>query len=441
MKLDPHLPQLPTIGELLEHPRVKGVVERINRSTLAQRATGFLDELRASLVERAGNFEVPSVTQLAERLARRLLGEPVAARPVINATGIVVGDPQLMPPLADAAVQAMMQTASEYHGVGEALRHSAEEMLRELTGAEAALITGSFDAALTLVLSAVANNKEFLVCGVSEELTDGIEWPWFAARAGAVYKRHSMQTPTDIAKSKVAAIVRAPEAPHSTSLKELISSDGGTCLIDAAPLAGLHNPSLYGFDSIETLGDRLTAGADIVVANGAGLLGGPSCGIIVGKTEYIKSAAGHPLASLVSLDACSTAALHATLLSYKNDRDLSFAFTIPLWQLLSAPRANGKQRAERLAPLMAAIPGVARAEACETHSPWRKGVSGTAQAPSWAIAVWPKIVSASALLDNLQRQPYPVAARIAGDAVQLDLRAVYPRWDQQLVAAVEHSLA
>src|SRR5688572_6326640 len=103
MKLDPHLPQLPSLGELLEHPRVKGVVARINRSTLAHRATGFLEELRHSLADRAGRIEAPSVSQIAERLARRLLGEPPAGGPIINATGVVVGDPEFTPPLADRA--------------------------------------------------------------------------------------------------------------------------------------------------------------------------------------------------------------------------------------------------------------------------------------------------------------------------------------------------
>src|SRR5688572_12738157 len=122
MKLDPHLPQLPSIGELLEHPRVKGVVARINGSTLAHRAAGFLEELKSSLTERAGRVEMPSVTQMAERLARRLLGEPLSSGPVINATGIVVGDPDLTPPLADAAVHAMTQLAGEYHRRGAELQ-------------------------------------------------------------------------------------------------------------------------------------------------------------------------------------------------------------------------------------------------------------------------------------------------------------------------------
>src|SRR5690348_12875030 len=113
MKFEPHLPQLPSLSELLEHPRVKGAVERVNRSTVAQRATGFLDELRATVADRAGRIEVPSVGHLAERLVRRLLGEPAGGGLAINATGVVIGAGDLAPPLADSAAHAMLQLAGE----------------------------------------------------------------------------------------------------------------------------------------------------------------------------------------------------------------------------------------------------------------------------------------------------------------------------------------
>src|SRR5687767_11613771 len=82
----------------------------------------------------------------------------------------------------------------------------------------------------------------------------------------------------------------------------------------------------------------------------------------------------------------AAAGLHATLSAYRDDSDHRVAFAIPVWQLLSAPRDNLKQRAERLAPLMAEAPAIASAEAREAPSAWRSdGV--TKPAPSWTIAV------------------------------------------------------
>jgi seryl-tRNA(Sec) selenium transferase len=370
MKFEPHLPQLPSLGELLEHPRVKGVVTRINRSTLAHRAAGFLDELRSSLVERAGKIEIPPVGQIAERLARRLLGEPISAGPIINATGVVIGDPALVPPLADAAVHAMAQVASEYHGSSAHLDAACSELLCELCGAEAALVASSFDGAMAL----------------------------------------------------------------------LTANKGQACSVDATPLAGLINPGQYGFESFDTVSDRLAAGAYVVIADGAGLLGGPSCGIMIGKPAFIEAAAQHSLAPLVTASSVTLAGLHATLSAYKNNKE-SVPYTIPVWQLLSAPPANWKQRAERLAPLIAAIAGVASAEPREAQSAWRAGSGGDSQAASWAIDVRPNKIDAAALAQRLEHQPTSVKATVVEDAVRLDLRGVFPRWDQQLVSAVEKALS
>jgi L-seryl-tRNA(Ser) seleniumtransferase len=441
MKLDPHLPRLPSIGELLEHPHVKGMFARINRSTLAHRAAGLLEELRSSVTVRKGRIDLPSVTHLAERLARRLMGEPSVRGPMINATGIVVGDPAFAPPLADAAVNAMMQAASEFYSGEAAIRDDIARHLVALTGAEAAHVVGSFDAALTLVLSVAAGNRELLVCG-GNETTSAIDWRWQAARSGALLRSCAA---SDLAlrealgaKPKTAAIVRSPHAEAAIGLADIatIAQQRDACVIDAAPLAGLLNPKAYGYQSLQTLRDRLEAGADIVVADSAGLIGGPAAGLILGKGRFVQAAVEHPLTPLFSVHAILAAGLHATLAAYRDDSDHGVVFAIPVWQLLTAPRDNLKQRAERLAPLMAEIPTIASAEAGEAPSAWRAD-DATTHAPSWAIAVRPKSGDIASIIERLHHGVPPLAGRVVDGAVFFDLRSVFPRWDQQLVAALE----
>ncbi len=441
MKLEPHLPQLPTIGELLEHPRVKSVVARINGSTLAHRATGFLEELRSSLVERAGRVEIPSVAQLAERLARRLMGEPLSNGPVINATGIVIGAPDLVPPLAEVAVHAMIQIASDYHGRGSHARHAAELELCNLSGAEAALILSSFDAALGVVLSTAAANREILVSTRANAEVAAIDWPRLTARYGAVLRTSA----GDVASLSAAvgagpgfsALLRSPDDEGLSSTNEVanVAKSCGAIFIDVATQAGVLNPQTYGLHSFETLGERIAAGADLVIADGAGLIGGPACGVIVGKRKLVEAAAAHYLASIAAIDAASAAALHSTLAAYRGDHDGSAAFTIPVWQLLSTPLGNLQQRAERLAALMAASAGIASAEAREADTPWRQTGELSVVGKTWVIAVRPKSGDANSLLVRLRQPPHPVAATAVEGAVHVDLRSIFPRWDQQLVAA------
>ena len=170
MKLEPHLPALPSLGELLEHPRVKGLVERINRSTLAQRASGFLEEIRGSLAERAGRFEPPSVSVLAERLRNRLLGDRPHSGLVINATGLAVGGAELALLLVDDALHTIVQVAGEYHTTASPRLDAVRELLRSLTGAEAAHVTGSYQAA-TMLASGVHSQSN---CRVDAEPLSGL---------------------------------------------------------------------------------------------------------------------------------------------------------------------------------------------------------------------------------------------------------------------------
>ena len=82
-KPDSPLSKLPSISDLMKHPRVQGVVERINQTTLAHRTSGFLDEMQTYFRQRAGNvpslsvpsLSVPSLGELAERFAHYLLRE------------------------------------------------------------------------------------------------------------------------------------------------------------------------------------------------------------------------------------------------------------------------------------------------------------------------------------------------------------------------------
>jgi L-seryl-tRNA(Ser) seleniumtransferase len=443
MKLEPRLPQLPSLGELLEHPRVKVLVERVNRSTLAQRAGGFLEEMRASLAERAGRVEMPSLTHLAERLARRLLGEPAAGGPVINATGLVLGDESLAAPLAEPALHAMIQLAGEYHRRDASRRQAAERGLSELVGGEAAFLTSTFEGAVTIAAAATAGGRELVVVG-DAGAAGPIDWRWIAARSGAVLQQSS-PTPSPSFEGLgrgAAAVVRSPEADDAESGDELAllaaqAKAIGACLIDIAPVAGTINPQDHGYQSVATIGERLAAGAHLVVTDGAGLLGGPACGVVIGGREIVDNIAKHPLAALQTVDPLTIATLEAVLRIYRESDAAPPVFQLPAWQLLSTPLGNLEQRAARVSALMGESSEIASAQAQAVESPWRRWGARQWTAKSWVVELKPAGGDAAALAELLARGPYSIVSRQSDGAVLLDLRTVFPRWDQQLLAAVD----
>jgi len=360
--MKPELPKLPSVAELLQHPTLQTVVQRVNQSTIAQRTTGFLDELKQNLRNRSEPGIVPTISQLAERLASRLLGKTRQASPVINATGVVLGDAWSTLPLAETVIHQILCVAGEYQVDGKAAADFALPTLCELTGSESA---------------------------------------WVAANlAGA---------------------------------KHLVAQQQDWN-IDLAPQAGLVNPSEFGLAAVETIGDRLKSGADVVVVDGAGLLGGPSCGMVLGRRARIDLLAAHSLAPLLVADRLTLTALEATLDVYrKPDRAMH---QIPVLQLLGTPQANLQQRAERLAPLMAEHSAVAEATALACQSSWCDTAANQSLAPSWAVSLKPKDLSVERFVDRLGAGQSNVLGRVEQDVVLLDLRSVFPRWDQQLVAAV-----
>lgn len=446
MKLEPRLPQLPSLGELLEHPRVKVLVERVNRSTLAQRAGGFLEEMRASLAERAGRVEMPTLTHLAERLARRLLGEPAAGGPVINATGLVLGDESLAAPLAEPALHAMVQLAGEYHRRDASRRQAAERSLSELTGGEAAFLASTFEGAVTLAAAATAGGQELVV--VSDAGSAGpIDWRWIASRAGAVLQQAPQLPPPSSSAwgglpRRAAAIWRSPETDIAESGVDLATLAAQAkaieaSLVDVTPIAGTINPQDHGYQSVATIGERLAAGADLVIADGAGLLGGPSAGVVIGRRDLVERIATHPLAALQEVDPLVIAALEAVLRLYREATAAPPIFQLPVWQLLSAPLGNLEQRAVRIAALMGESSAIASAQARAVESPWRRWGARQWTAKSWVVELKPADGDPAALAIQLARGPYSIAVSQAEGAVLLNLRTVFPRWDQQLVAAVD----
>ena len=364
MKPDPStFPKLPSIGELLKHPAVEQMVERVNQTTIAQRATGFLEELQSNWQQRTEHGLVPTVQQLAERFARRLLGSEQGGLPVVNATGAILGDHWPTPPLADAAIHELLNTCSEYHRPHQPLDQQVADLLGELTGAEAA---------------------------------------WVANRFSSL---------------------------------ELLASECDGLNIDGLGYSGIIDPAEYGLPHVDTISQRLASQADLVLIEGAGLLGGPACGIALGSKSSVAQFREHPFAEALAADRLTLAALDATLRIYQSEQQP--IHQIPVLQLLSTPVVNLQQRCERLAPLIEATELVASATPMQCEALWFDASNTKISGPTWAIKIEPVEDSRNSLLQRLSEAHPQIAYREQQDVLWLDLRSVFPRWDQLLVEAFE----
>jgi len=109
---------------------------------------------------------------------------------------------------------------------------------------------------------------------------------------------------------------------------------------------------------------------------------------------------------------------------------------LPIWQVLTTPFENLRNRAERIAPQLAKAPGIASATAVETKSSLTSAGPFDSGWPSYAVALSPAEGDADALRERLASAMHPVLGRVERDDVVLDLRTVFPRQDKELVEAL-----
>ncbi len=453
------LSKIPSVSDLLSREPLRQLTDRVSHHVVVTGVRSFLDDMRRELNERT-DVHIPPVSEIAERIARRILiGDQPALRPAVNATGVLLHTGLGRATLAATAVEALVEAARDYVSVELDLSSGArtqrivavENLLRERTGGEAAAVVNNNAGATVLTLAAIAAGREVIVSrgqlveiGGSYRLPDVMQVSGARLReVGTTNKTHLSDYERAIGEP-TAAILRVHPSNYrivgftaTPSLKELVELSrahdlpliddiGSGALIDFARFGGHDEPTAPG---------SIDAGASLVLFSGDKLLGGPQCGIIVGRRDLIERIHAHPLARALRVDKLTLAALAATLRLYRDEAQA--IRDVPLLQLLATPIENLRDRAQRLAPQIAALPAVAQAEAVETEAFLGGGSIPSQSISSWCVSIQPAGMSLDQLARKLRSNAPAIVARVSDERLLLDLRTVFPRHDQTLLAALE----
>ena len=389
----------------------------------------------------AGEIDPREVAAAAARLVQPPL------RPVINATGVVLHTNLGRAPLAEAARAAIDAVARGYSnleydlGRGErGSRHAhLRELLRELTGAEDAVVVNNNAAATVLGLAALAAGKEIIVSrGELIEIGGSFRLPEILAlsrgtlvEVGTTNKTHLRDYAGAIGpatglllkvhRSNFAIVGFTSEVPAG-ELVALGRSRGVATMVDlgSGALIDRATQQRWGLPDEPTVADTVATGVDLVTFSGDKLLGGPQAGIAVGSAAAIQRAREHPLMRALRPDKLTLAALAATLALY---RDGALA-AIPVPRMLGASADELRAAAGALAAAIGEVAGLAIA-----IEPCRSAVGGgampTAALASWAVTLrGAAALGADAIDAGLRRAPVPVIGRIEDGRVWLDVRTV-----------------
>ncbi|QGJ70296.1 L-seryl-tRNA(Sec) selenium transferase [Planctomycetales bacterium 10988] len=455
------LKNLPSVNEILDQTQLRGLVDRFSQPVVVQSVRSVLTDVRDEVQSAASEGRMPNLNDLADRVVQRITRlEESPLRPVINATGILLHPTLGRPPLSLAALEAMHAVGVDYasieldlvEGTKSPRIDAVEKLLCDRTGAEAALVVNNSSAATMLALMSLAGGKEVLVSrGEVVDLGSDYRLPNIIEAAGACLKDVGTTNGTTLEDyrqgigKETGAILRV----HSTNyliagkstfptMSELarLATEKNVPLLQELGAGALIDCGEFGLLGQPLAQDGIKAGASLVLFSGDKLLGGPQCGLIVGKKNLIEKMKKHPLYRSLRVDKCTLAGLAATLGLYQ-DPDL-VKREIPLYQLLSTSIANLQNRADRLAPQLAALPEIKSAVAQEDVTYLTGAELPTQMLTTYTVALTPQTGTASQLLDRLRVGTPSLLARVQEDKLILDLKTVFPRNDSMILSAFKN---
>lgn len=412
----------------------------------------FLDDLRSGKRPLPASDRIPDL--LLSELSR--LETPRLTR-VLNGTGVILHTNLGRSPVSAETAAAMAEAASSYvsleidpeSGRRGGRMEEIERLLQALTGAEAALIVNNNAAAVLLVLSAMAFNREVIVSrGEAIEIGGGVRIPEILAQSGArmvevgTTNRTYVRDYASAIGPATAAILKVHPSnfhisgfvhhPGASELAELAHREG-IPLIEDQGSGVLLNPVPFGLSGEMPVSDALAAGVDIVTMSGDKLIGGPQAGIIVGRRELIDRCAWHPLARAVRADKATLAGMAATLRHYARGEAER---AVPVWRMISVPLQSLFDRANLLRERLAST---AISVAIRTATATVGGGSLPGEMlPSVALSI------GGSNLDERARQlrlgSPPIFTRIENDELLIDLRTILPEDDELLLQRLVHAL-
>jgi L-seryl-tRNA(Ser) seleniumtransferase len=430
------LRELPSVDRLLADERLRALADEHGRELVLAAARAALararEEIKAGF-DKAGfeheDLPARAISELDRLLAPRL-------RRVINGTGVVVHTNLGRAPLSEDALDRVREVGRGYsnleYDLDAGARGSRQDhlaaVLRDLTGAEAALVVNNNAAAVLLALAALAEGREVVVSrGELVEIGDGFRIPDVLTRSGAKLIEVGTTNRTRLAdyeravREDTAAILRV----HQSNFR-IVGFAEQPALKDLARLAdrrGLVLVDDLGSGVLDELGDEptvrgsLEAGAHLVTFSGDKLLGGPQAGIVVGRADLVERLRRHPLQRAVRADKLTLAALEGTLASYRRGEGT------PVMRMLQEPVETVRARAERLA---AATGG--RVE--ETVARAGGGALPLAEIPSYACALGEELAA------PLRSAEPPVVGIVRDGELLLDCRTISDDEVEEVAEAV-----
>jgi len=425
-------------------------VKEAPRPVVVQSIRNALEEVRSKIL--AGDeafdealFSDSQLLHLTEQAVNKTIGFKL--RHVINATGVVIHTNLGRSLLPQGVATHVAEISSRYSNLefdlkrGErGTRYSCvEDILCEISGAEAAIVVNNNAGAVFLSLETLGKGKEVIVSrGELVEIGGSFRIPDVMARSGAKLVEVGTTNRTHLAdyegaiRDETALLLKVHTSNYSmigftaeVSLKDLVTL-GDKYHLPVMKDLGSGNFidfSKYGLTKEPTVQETVASGADVVTFSGDKMLGGPQAGIIVGKRDIVERIKENPINRALRIDKMTLAALEATLHLYRDESRAISA--IPTLRMLTMPQNFISNRARRLQNRLNRL-GSNRLEAALINS--SSCVGGGAlplqELPTKCVGVRIEGFSANSIERIVREATPPIVGRIENDLFVMDMRTI-----------------
>lgn len=438
------LKKIPKMDQLLNKNEVIEELKKTKRVIVIEALREALEEIREAILSgKIDEFKEEDIIKSFQEILRIKKSDNL--KRVINCTGVVIHTNLGRSILSKNAACRVYEIASSYNNLeydlkkgerGERYSH-IEDIIKKLTGAEAALVVNNNAAAVMLVLSTICMGREAVVSrGQLVEIGGSFRIPEVMKLSGAILRdvgttnRTHLKDYSEAINENTAALLKVHTSNYKIlgftlepSIEEIVKlgHDNNIPVIEDIGSGTLIDMSKYNLPVEPTVIESIKKGIDIVTFSGDKLLGGPQAGIIVGKKDLIGKMKKNQLLRALRVDKMTLAAMEATLGEYLEEKDA--IDNIPTLKMLTISYEDLNRNAIKLKRRLSKIEGIS-IKLADDFSTVGGGSMPLSKIKSRVLSVNYDKMSADRLEKALRENSVPIIVRINEDRVIMDIRTV-----------------
>ncbi|AKA72112.1 L-seryl-tRNA(Sec) selenium transferase [Clostridium scatologenes] len=440
------LRKLPKMDELLKEDIVMDRLNDTMRTLVIDSLRSSIDEYRESILkDKINDFEKEDILSKFQEILENSK-EPNLKR-VINATGVVIHTNLGRSILSKEAVENVISVAANYNNLEYDLKKGqrgsryshVEELIKKVTGAEAALVVNNNAAAVMLVLNTLCKDKEAIVSrGQLVEIGGSFRVPDVMTFSGAslvevgtTNRTHLYDYENNI-NENTGVLLKVHTSnfkilgfTEDVSLEELVAlgKDKSIPVIEDIGSGTLVDFSKYNFVYEPTVQESIRRGVDVVTFSGDKMLGGPQAGIIVGKKEFVNKMKKNQLTRALRIDKMTLAALEGTIKYYLDEKEA--IEKIPTLHMILSSKDEHKKRAYSLKRKLQNKNKEFKFYVEEDYSMVGGGSMPIEKIPTYVIKVKSNKYKPEELEVMLRKNKVPIIVRVSNDEVIMDVRTMF----------------